>query len=232
MLYTRMRHAGLARQCNICGARLRQFVAHGIPPEPAFLCPACGSKPPHRLAACFFASHDSIWLPGGLLVHIAPEPALGRRLATLSRQHGMRYVAGGLNGVGPSRMDILALPFADQSVHLIYCCHVLNCLQDDRRAMSEVRRVLHPEGLAILQVPAFHLGDTTFETNGQADRMAAFGDDGIHRCYTDEDYQSRLRASGFQVDVFSACMLPATQVQKHELKRETMHLCRLQAPSQ
>jgi len=128
--------------------------------------------------------------------------------------------------VGDRHIDLLDLPFADSSVSLVYCCHVLNSLQDDRAAMREVFRVLHPEGLAILQVPAFHQGVTTLETNSAQERMATFGDDGIYRCYTNDDYEARLRSTGFEVRAFRASDVAPGLVEYHQLKREVLHLCR------
>lgn len=225
-VYTRARHAGWRHRCNVCGAALHRFLTHGIPPEPNFLCPVCRSKPPHRLCAFLYERRPQLFVDGGLLLHIAPEPGLGARLAGMARRHGMHYRSGDIRGVGEARLDILDLPLTDGSVHLFYCCHVLNALQDDRAAMREVFRVLHPDGVAILQVPAFHTGATTLETHGADERRAVFGDDGIYRIYTDADYRARLAATGFEVSVFSHDDLPASLVQRCQLKREFLHLCR------
>jgi SAM-dependent methyltransferase len=224
--YTRFLHAGLRFRCNICGARLRSFVPHGIPPEPNFLCPLCRSKPPHRLAAVFFDTHPELFFRGGLLLHVAPEPGLGQKLAERARESGMTYRCGGITGVGDQYVDLLSLPFDTDSISLVYCCHVLNALQEDTAAMREIHRVLHPEGVALLQVPAFYQGATTLETNGLEDRMAAFGDEGIYRCYTNADYEARLRVAGFEVRAFRASDVADDLVQRYQLKREILHVCR------
>ncbi len=224
--YSRLRHAGWRHRCNICGAGLRNFLPHGIPPEPNFLCPLCRSKPPHRLASAYFDTHPELFVQGAVLLHVAPEPGLGGKIAEQARRHDMTYRAGGLNGVGDHYLDLLDLPIASESIALVYCCHVLNCMEDDRRAMREVYRVLHPDGLAILQVPAFYPGETTLETNGRAERMATFGDDGIYRCYTNNDYEVRLRSVGFEVTAFRANNVAANFVELHQLKQEVLHLCR------
>lgn len=174
----------------------------------------------------YFSSNPSLFAAAGMLVHIAPEPELGPRLARIAKRSGMTYRGGGINGKGDSHLDLLSLPFADGSIPLMYCCHVLNSLQDDRAAMREVRRVMRPQGLALLQVPAFHDGATTLETDGLDERMSVFGDAGIFRCYTPEDYLRRLRESGFEVDVFRADALPTELVQRLALKREVLHVCR------
>ena len=142
------------------------------------------------------------------------------------RRVGLTYRAGSISGHGDQHIDLLDLPFDNHSIAAIYCCHVLNSLQDDRAAMREVARVLHPDGVAFLQVPAFYSGATTLETNSAAERMATFGDDGIYRCYTNDDYEGRLRETGFEVSAFRASDVTPGQVQYHQLKNEVMHICR------
>lgn len=45
------------------------------------------------------------------------------------------------------------LPFADDSVDTVFCCSVLEHVEDPRRALSECARVLKPGGRIILSVP-------------------------------------------------------------------------------
>ena len=225
--WTRLRHFGWRRRCNICGAMLRSFLAHGIPPEPDFLCPLCRSKPPHRLAAIYFDRHPELFLRDGLLVHVAPEPGLGRWLRPRAQEHGMRYLAGGISGTGDAYLDLRRLPFADGKVDLVYCCHVLNSMDEDREAMRELRRVLSPRGVAILQVPAFEAGPITVETSGLEDRLRVFGDEGISRRYTNDDFMARLRTAGFAVLEYRADSLLPAERARLQLKLEHLHVCRL-----
>ena len=123
-------------------------------------------------------------------------------------------------------MDILDLPFEDQSVDLLYCCHVLNSMNDDRGAMREVRRVLSESGTAVLQVPAFYEGETTLEAGPEeADRLRVFNDVGISRCYTDADYVKRLEDAGFRVRHYRAAQFSASDVRRYSLKAEVVHVC-------
>jgi SAM-dependent methyltransferase len=159
-------------------------------------------------------------------VHLAPEAELGKVLRRRALEAGMSYRAGGITDRGDDHLDVLHLPFADDSVDLLYCCHVLNSLQDDAKAMREVERVLRPDGVALLQVPAFHEGVTTLETHSYEERMAVFGDEGIFRCYTDDDYVARLEMAGFAVFRHCARDLPVETVRRCSLKREVLHVCR------
>ncbi len=211
-VWNRARYFGTQYQCPICRSRVQCFLPHAASKETCFHCPVCHSKPPHRLASVYFASHLQWFQRGGRLVHIAPEPELGKELRRLARRHGVEYRCGSIVGSGDKYLDLLNLPFADGSIELIYCCHVLNALQDDRRAMREVFRVLHPQGTALLQVPAFYGGPVTLETNSREERLAQFNDEGIFRCYTPDDYIARLEQAGFVVECYRAVELPSAVV--------------------
>lgn len=225
-LGSRVRFAGWSRRCPLCGCGLRGFLPHGVPVEEQAVCPVCRSKAPHRLACVYFTLHQDVFRPGGLVLHVAPEAELGRCLQRWAGVHRMAYRCGGLSGTGDHHMDIRQLPFEDGAVQLIYCCHVLNAMQEDRQAMAELFRVLDPMGTAVLQVPAFHTGATTLETNFRAERLRVFHDEGIVRCYTDADYVARLQAAGFAVQHFRAADLPSADVRRFSLKAEVLHICR------
>jgi SAM-dependent methyltransferase len=223
--YTRVVHAGFRRQCNICGAWLQRFLAHGIPPEPDFLCPICLSKPPHRLTSEYFDRHPDLFAAGRNMLHVAPEPGLGARLKARCRALGMAYRAGGLNSAGDAHIDLRKLDIPSASMDLVYCCHVLNAMHEDAVAMRELHRVLKQGGLALLQVPAFESGPSTVEPADAAGRLRVFGDELIFRRYTNEDYRRRLRAAGFAVDEFRARDLSPGLVERLQLKAEVVHLC-------
>lgn len=59
-------------------------------------------------------------------------------------------------GFGPvTPGDLHALPFADGRFALVLATDVLEHVDDDRRALSEVARVLAPGGRVVITVPAF-----------------------------------------------------------------------------
>jgi SAM-dependent methyltransferase len=58
--------------------------------------------------------------------------------------------------LGPVKQgDICNLPFADNSIDLILVTDVIEHIDDDHKAMSEISRVLKPGGRVIISVPAF-----------------------------------------------------------------------------
>ena len=50
-------------------------------------------------------------------------------------------------------VDLQHLPFADETYDFVFASHVLEHIPDDQKAISEIRRILKPNGIAILPVP-------------------------------------------------------------------------------
>jgi ubiquinone/menaquinone biosynthesis C-methylase UbiE len=50
------------------------------------------------------------------------------------------------------RVDLRKLPFADSTYGLVLASIVFDYIPDDRAAMAEIRRILKPDGIAILPV--------------------------------------------------------------------------------
>jgi len=100
------------------------------------------------------------------------------------------------------KMDISDIQFPDETFDVVYCSHVLEHVPDDKRAMSELFRVLKNDGWAVLLVPIN--SKKTFEDPSIVDpkeRLEVFGQEDHVRRYG-PDYVDRLRDAGFFVEVF------------------------------
>ena len=219
-------HFGWSRHCPVCNCRASSFRPHGDPPEPDAVCHVCLSKAPHRLAGLFFRNFaDKLFQRNETCVHVAPEPELSRQLRRQCHVAGMNYRVGGFGTNYAEFFDLTNLSLPNQSVSLFYCCHVLNALIEDRKAISEILRVLKPEGVAVIQVPAFCTEPTTVEAlESEDERIQKFHDPAIYRCYTDADYRSRLQAAGFHVEVFDAASFPEDERIRMGLHGEVLHI--------
>jgi SAM-dependent methyltransferase len=71
-------------------------------------------------------------------------------LASLERRYP-DLVAG--KALIPVQADVTDLPLESESVGAVFCMEVLEHIWDDRRALSEMRRVLVPGGLCVLTTP-------------------------------------------------------------------------------
>jgi ubiquinone/menaquinone biosynthesis C-methylase UbiE len=61
-------------------------------------------------------------------------------------------------GLGTVRKgDITAMPFEDESFSLVLATDIIEHVDDDRRALSEIRRVLKPGGHVLITVPGYAL---------------------------------------------------------------------------
>jgi len=204
VLYERLSgllYIGSARYCPICRRSFRRFLSAGDPPRSDAKCPACGSLERHRLIWIFFQKKTKVFAGAQQkMLHVAPERSLVPRL---SRLPGLDYVTADLFGPDVSvQMDITNIKFADDIFDIIYCSHVLEHVDDDRRAIAELYRVLNPVGWAVLLVPI--TAEQTFEDPSITDpeeRRRVFGQSDHVRRYG-PDYIDRLGEAGFTVTRF------------------------------
>jgi SAM-dependent methyltransferase len=205
---------GRGVECPFCGWQFRKFLAGGVE-SPLFAkirvipsgkrpnagCPFCDSNDRERFLFLYLKNKTDLFSRPLKVLHLAPEPCLRKYIARHSPAH---YVTADLSASGVSMLlDITAIPFPEASIDMLICNHVLEHVPDDRKAMSELFRVLKPGGRAIVQVPmAPDLSKTLEDPSVQspAERLRVFGQDDHVRLYG-PDYFDRLRAAGFQVAI-------------------------------
>jgi ubiquinone/menaquinone biosynthesis C-methylase UbiE len=101
------------------------------------------------------------------------------------------------------KMDITDIPFEDNSFDVILCNHLLEHVEDDRKAMREMYRVLRKNGWAIMQPHieikrASTLEDSSVTSPEERERL--FNQRDHIRVYG-LDYANRLEEAGFMVHV-------------------------------
>jgi ubiquinone/menaquinone biosynthesis C-methylase UbiE len=82
---------------------------------------------------------------------------------------------------------------------------VLEHIADDRKAMSEIYRVMKPGGMAIMQVPVSRRLTKSIEeipVETEQERIEVFGQKDHVRIYSAADYICRLQETGFEVEEF------------------------------
>jgi predicted SAM-dependent methyltransferase len=142
----------------------------------------------------------------------------------------LNYVSADLDSsLAMAHMNITQLPFPDASFDVVLCSHVLEHVLDDRSAMAELFRVLHPSGWAIITAPIDRSRAETLEdprVTQPQDRARLFGQHDHVRLYG-RDYVSRLERAGFSVSVDSyATQLDDTIIALYGLNRsERIYLC-------
>jgi predicted SAM-dependent methyltransferase len=145
------------RLCPICSWAGRQFTTGGEGTKLRLdsRCPRCGSLERHRLAYMVAAGPEK--LDYSSVLHVAPEQELSKWLCETSNN----YLSIDLYAEAMANMDITNLQIDSDSQSLVWASHVLEHVIDDRKAISEIYRVLVPGGKALIQVPIWRL--ETFE---------------------------------------------------------------------
>jgi len=191
------------------------------------VCPKCGSRKRHRLHYLYIKYKDviDIFRPIKVL-HFAPERCLK---ALFKSYPNVDYLSADL--VSPEAMvkeDLTKLSFKDNTFDIIFASHVLEHIEDDRKAMSEVYRVLKTGGIAILQVPIQDRDKTyeDFSIKDPQERFKAFGQTDHVRIYG-RDYKDRLREVGFKVRISRfADSLDDEVIKQYVLSKESIYLCK------
>lgn len=198
-------YAGKGRKCPICGGEKRKFLPYGYGKvrEDA-LCPKCLSLERHRLLWHYLMNNDSEReriknLP--TILHIAPEVCLMREFKRIYLSAPQNYITADLESpLADMHFDVQQIPMADSSVDIIICNHLLEHVESDYKALTEMYRIMRPGGLGIMLAPIDYTLETTFEDDTITDpkqRAEVFGQYDHRRIYG-KDYLERLRAAGFE----------------------------------
>lgn len=165
-------------------------------------CPICGSLERTRLLYLYLKHCTDFLQRPQRVLHFAPEPMIEKLARPVL---GSGYTTADLCPYGLMiKVDITDIQFPDNTFESIICCHVLEHIPDDRKAMRELYRVLKPGGWAILQVPISLVLEKTYEDfsiTSEAAREQAFGQYDHVRLYA-RDYKGRLEEAGFKVTIF------------------------------
>jgi SAM-dependent methyltransferase len=245
ILGRRIRLWGWQFRCPFCRGRYRTLMPRGRD-HPVFAkhrvigsgrrlgaCPICRSTDRERLLYLYLSRETDVFRRTLRLLHLAPEPQLGPRLRETL---GDRYVSADIQPRDVRMaLDVTGIPIRDATFDVILCCHVLEHVVDDRRAMGELRRVLRPDGWAILQVPFSPVLAETREDAGAVtpeQRRAAFGQTDHVRIYG-RDYVRRLEGCGFVVELldYAGQLGPATTRSYGLNPEEPLFVCRPRPPS-
>jgi len=189
---------GFKYQCPVCNKKLRKFIPVF---ESELLCPNCGSLARNRRLYCLLREEflrDNI-----KILDFSPSRCLYRKLKNVKF---IAYTANDFCGefIADKNMDITDLDEFDHSFDLIICYHILEHIKDDVKAMSELFRVLKPDGTAIIQTP-FKEGDIYEDASIISDenRRIHFGQEDHLRIYSVDGLCRRLESTGFTTKVIN-----------------------------
>ena len=211
--------------CPICQYWHRRFLPFGLNARPNAACPECGSLERHRFMWRYLRDELKILHRRYRILHIAPEPCIQMRLNSLSN---LKYLAIDLYNVNVDKnMDLTALSFCKSSFDLVLCSHVLEHIQNDNLAISEIARVLSKRGTLIAMVPIDYERKVTFEDPTIAtpkERNIAFGHP-YHVRICGNDYGARIAKGGFNVRQVESWHLPKHLRRLERINKTTIYHC-------
>ena len=199
-------YLGKGKQCPLCGCQRRKFLPYGyVTSRENALCPNCLSLERHRLLWLWLLRESDIGrgamaLPR--LLHIAPEVALMRKFKKMYAREAERYVTADLESpLADMHFDVQQIPLEDESFDAIICNHIMEHVEDDRKALKELYRIMRRGGWGVILSPVELEREKTFEDDtitDRAERTRIFGQYDHRRIYG-RDYAQRLASAGFEV---------------------------------
>ena len=172
--------------CPCCGLKYRSFIAGNHRKnsgkfDPSryenvrqdILCPVCLSFPRHRMLALWLERHMDL-LRDARILYFAP----GKSETLWLRRRKVSCTTADLYGEADLKLDIQATGLPDGSWDVIVCNHVLEHVDDFRKAVKEMFRILRPGGSFICSFPmdpGIELVDEDASLQTEEARIRRFG---------------------------------------------------------
>ncbi len=185
--------------CPVCQHSYKKFLPYGRIARENALCPNCLSLERHRLMWLFLQEKTDFFTAKLKVLHIAPEHCFINRFEALPN---LDYITADLESpLAKVKMDVHKIPFEANTFDVVFCNHVMEHVEDDLLACSEINRVLKSDGWGIIQSPVYNLPETLEDKSiiDPAEREKVFGQRDHVRKYGN-DYAERLRKSGIRID--------------------------------
>jgi SAM-dependent methyltransferase len=165
-------------------------------------CPQCGALERHRLQYLVLMDlFERMDCSKMRMLHFAPESFFK---SMFQNRFGKYETADLVMKDVDYNVDIQNLPFEDNIYDFVFASHVLEHIPNDGKALQEIRRILKPNGVAILPVPV--VCEKTIEYP-EANPSEAY-----HMRAPGLDYFERYGAHFGKVDVRTSNLLP----EKHQ----------------
>lgn len=198
--------------CNICNSNVDSWGNCGNDIKTKYsiigngkrvgLCPHCQSYDRGRWFYFVLKNFTSIFEDGGEILHFAPEKQIEMQLRKIEKCN--YYTADVMEDVADYVVDMTNMPFEDEKFDYIIANHVLEHIEDEKTAISELKRCIKKNGKIILSFPVtmevntFELHDLEQEEQriyyyGQCDHVRLYG----------KDFKEHLQNYGLKVDVYS-----------------------------
>lgn len=236
----------LSRQCAMCDHKFAHYrpldrfyieeaASHGYPkskPETLnteeYECPFCYGLDRDRLCAMFISK----LLKRGeikpiFMLDIAPSEPFSRfvqrEFSNIIYHTADLYMEGTTYRMDIQKMDEIK----DEAYDIFMCCHVLEHVQNDLKAMEELYRILNQNGVGILLIPLDLNQAETDEEWGcsEEENWRRFGQGDHVRKYSKNDFIKRLESVGFFVHQLGERYFGSNNFKKNALtKTSTLYV--------
>ena len=171
-----------------------------------YSCPLCGASDRDRLYALYIKDYLAKTDRAIKIVDFAPSAPFSRfilNMIALSGQNSSYRTADlSMEGVD-DKVDVTDMRlYDDNQFDFFICSHILEHVSDDRKAISELYRILKPQGLGILVVPIV-LGLAEIDEDPsvivESERWRRFGQYDHVRLYSKDGFIKRVKEAGFLI---------------------------------
>ena len=213
-------NASELKYCPCCGNYVKAMVynryhwfpktyAPGVylPEKRKTECPNCGAFPRHRLLMWYFKEHTQELKDSHAILYYACEDVVKGWLT----DNGITYTTADLFAPADLRIDIEDTGLEENTYDYIICNHVLEHVNDYKRALRETYRILAPNGIFICSFPLLDSLETCIEAASsdltEAEKIKQFGQRDHLRIFG-SDSRSMLESIGFAVEEYDKASCP------------------------
>lgn len=233
-----VRNDAKTRECIICGKNFVNFYSTGIEEEifhkhhiigggyrENAVCPCCGSIDRERWLSYVLFSKLKVLNNGGRILHFAPE----EHISSLIRENKkIDYYTGDIEpGKAMHIIDITDMQYKDHVFDYVISSHVMEHIVNEEKAVSEVIRVLKPDGKWIFSFPIC-MEFKTYEDDSivtEEQRLKAYGQKDHVRLYGN-DFKERFEKYGLKLEIYSPKdELPTEVIERWGLIADDVIIC-------
>lgn len=206
--------------CSICGKRSVFFDSWGVKNDifsrleiigggyrKNVRCPFCNSIDRMRWLDYILQNETDVYInTKNVILHVAPEKCIEEKIKK-SRKNKDLYITGDIQeGLADEVIDITNIKYRSKYFDYIIVNHVLEHIEDEERAMTELHRVLKDCGKLIFSMPICEKQNTFEMRRGggkltEERRLELYGQKDHVRLYG-KDVKERMKKYNFRIEEY------------------------------
>lgn len=202
--------------CSACGKKSIWFKGYGVKDDifekmniigggyrKNVYCPKCKANDRMRWIDYVLKKYTGVYSAKCSILHIAPEEVIENKI----RKNAMaEYITGDIcEGFADQVVDITNMPqFETSSFDYVIVNHVLEHVENEKKALNEIYRVLKEKGKFVFSMP-IAIERNTFESEepelSPSKRLELYGQTDHYRLYG-RDVKEHIASYGFKIDEY------------------------------